>query len=320
MINSARLWSLAVVLLSLWIFSAPTAWAQDEEGWGAEEEEDKAAGDKEKKDKKDKKDKPKNEPAKDEMWDAPETDTGEAASGEPELVIPSGYPVAEVDRPLALPPMTLEPEISIRFDFLDDIDNRFGLRTGARFGIIDNLEAGMFFPLGFAPKFRAGDLELYGLYDLTSLIGADGFNLAGRLVMMAPLSNGYTDHPGGDFAMRAEALAKFKFTDMLAATALAGFGFVIGDLGPVNMNYFIVKMEGGLIFQAIEPLALHLRFGLTAYMGDVDEVLLPLLMRVQYTLIHDLDLFLDTGLMDLTDVADPWIVGVIFGASYRIGF
>ncbi len=322
MTNSTRLWSLAVVLLSLWIFSAPAVWAQDEEGWGAEE--DKAAEDKEKKDR------PKTEPAKedkakgekkDEMWDAPKTETGEASSDEsgPEVVIPSGYPMAEVDRPLALPPMTLEPEISIRFDFLDDIGgvelpNQFSMRTGAGFGIIDNLEAGMHFPLSFAPDVRAGDLEFYGLYDLTSLIGG-GFSLAACLRMVAPLSGRYT-YLGGSFGMLAEALAKLKFTDMLAATAKVGMGFVAGR----NAGALLVQMEGGLLFQAIDPLALHLRMGMTLYARDGSAVLLPLFMRVQYTLIHDLDIFVDSGFVDLTEVANPYVVFVIFGANYRIGF
>ena len=79
-------------------------------------------------------------------WSVPEAaETAEedekAEEAEPEIVAPTGYPTAEIDRPLALPKMTLEPYVKVHIDIIEP-DNWFGLRMGTGFGILDNIEAG----------------------------------------------------------------------------------------------------------------------------------------------------------------------------------
>ncbi|MBN2497829.1 MAG: hypothetical protein JXR96_24755 [Deltaproteobacteria bacterium] len=247
--------------------------------------------------------------------DSPADSKSEAASTV-EVVVPSGYPVSEVARPLALPRFVLEPELSFRLDFMEHADNRFSVCSGARFGAWDNLEAGLLFPLYFAPKFRAGDMEIYGLYDLSAHVNY--MKLAARLRTIIPLSDELS-HWYTDFAMLAETFAKIEFHRVFALTGAFGMGFSAGDRTvdnrTVDRDEFLIEFELGALLAPIEPLSFHFTFGV---LGFGDDAILPMKLRSQYTLIHDLDIFFDVIFVDLDEGAD-WVM-MIAGAAYRIGF
>ena len=258
-------------------------------------------------------------------WSVPETgektEEGEKTEGEettPEIVAPTGYPTAEIDRPLALPPMTLEPFLKMHFDIVDP-DNWIGLRMGTGFGIVDNIEAGIEFPLSFSPEFRAGDLQLYGLYDLGKML-SDALFVAGRLTAIIPMSDLHLNEWfGSAFAILVDAPVKFKFHDMFAAIGGLGLGYRVGrDMGAYEApNFFLLFVDVGVLVQPIEELAVSLLFGVHTFIGDDSDAAYPMKFRGQYSLMGDLDLFLELGFMNLEHAGD-W-VQLLFGATYRLG-
>jgi hypothetical protein len=256
-------------------------------------------------------------------WSVPEAaekaeEEEKAAEEEPEIVSPTGYPTAEIDRPLALPPMTLEPFVKMHFDIIEP-DNWIGLRMGTGFGILDNIEAGIEFPLSFSPEFKAGDLQLYGLYDLGKMMG-DALFVAGRLTAIIPLADLHLNQWfGSAFVILADAPVKFRFHDMFAAVGGVGLGYSIGrDMGAFEVpNFFLLFFDAGVLVQPMEELAVTLLFGVHAYIGDDSDSVIPMKFRGQYSMMGDVDLFLELGFMNLEDGAD-W-VQLLFGAAYRLG-
>jgi hypothetical protein len=250
-------------------------------------------------------------------WTSPDLPKQEppAAAAVAEVAYPNPYPTAEIDRPFALAPLVLEPRLDILFDFFsgNNQDNFFSTRVGAGFGIIDHLEAGTSFSLSFAPAVKAGDLEFYALYDLSSLLG-DFMKLAGRMRMSIPLSDGYSYWYGADFIMLFDAPAKYKIIDMLAAIADVGMGFGLypGD------DVFLLFFDAGVMFQPLEPLAIWWTIGVQVFAGR-DATLVPMHLVGQFTLIGDLDLYLDLAFPDLNNAGADWFQMVV-GGAFRFGF
>ncbi|HUU04202.1 MAG TPA: hypothetical protein VM425_22385 [Myxococcota bacterium] len=250
-------------------------------------------------------------------WETPKaTEEAEPQPEEttPEVVVPRGYPVSEIDRPLALPRMTLEPRLNFDIDFFNKGDNWFSTVLGTGFGVIDNLEAGIDLTLSFAPHVYAG-MRLYGLYEFDRFL--DGKLLAaGRLQLYIPFSKKFFAYWGGSaVTMLADAPVKFKLSDIFAVIGDLGLGFLIGhDPSP---NYFLLKVDAGLLVQPIEPLAISLEFGVLAYLGEDSDAAVPMTIKGQYTMVGDLDVFVDFTFADLTHGADR--VQLMFGAAYRLG-
>jgi hypothetical protein len=231
----------------------------------------------------------------------------------PEVVLPGGYPVSEIDRPLALPRMTLEPRLNFDIDFFHGGDNWFSTMLGAGFGMIDNLEAGIDLALSFSPHVYAG-MRLYGLYEFGKFL--DGkLRAAGQLQLFIPFSKKFFAYWGGSaVTMLAGAPVKFKLSDMFALIGDLGMGFLIGhDPAP---NYFLLQVDAGVLVQPIEPLAISLEFGVLAYLGSNSDAAVPMTFKGQYTLVGDLDLFVEFAFKDLSNGAD-W-VQLMFGAAYRV--
>lgn len=262
--------------------------------------------------------------AQEDPWNPPATggeekpassETAPAAESAPPAVVqPLSYPTAEIDRPLSLPKMMLEPRLNMEIDFFTEGEgeNFFSLVPGIGMGVMDRLEAGLNFALALSPDVKAG-MDFYGQYELPRMLDNKLF-LAGRLRMMIPFSDHYITYwPGAAFALLLDAPAKFKLSDMLALVGGAGLGFSIGrDSGP---NFFLLNLEGGALVQPTEALALAVKLGLLAYLGDHSDSLLPLYLDAQYTVIGDLDIWVRFGFLDLTEGAD-WIQ-LLFGAGYR---
>lgn len=228
------------------------------------------------------------------------------------------YPIAEIDRPLTLPEMILEPRGEMDIDILGDTlgdQNWVSLRAGAGLGIIDNVEAGMSVPLSMAPKGKLGDLQMYGMYELETLLEGK-LHSAGRLTMTIPLSKTHPHWAGMGFMMLADAPIKFRLHEKFAAIGGLGMGFMTTrNDGP---SYFLLNADFGALVQPTEQLAVSLQMGIHGYIGDNGDVLVPLSLRGQYTLMGNLDFFMDLGFIDLNNASGDW-VQVLFGASFRMG-
>lgn len=232
-----------------------------------------------------------------------------AEEGTPEIVAPTGYPTAEIDRPLALPKMTLEPlgEFDLtRMSIGNSDTNMISLHFGAGFGIIDNLEAGLLFPLILSPDMDVGDMPLYGLYELGPFMDGQ-LRAAGRLTLHIPINS-------ETFYFLADAPVKFKFHDMFAAIGGVGLGMSF----PENNTTFWLNFDIGALVQPMEALAFEIRFGVHAGLAEHSGTLLPLYFKGQYTLMGDLDVYAEFGFWDLNNFGADWIQFTI-GAAYRIG-
>lgn len=227
---------------------------------------------------------------------------------QPEIVSPTGYPTAEIDRPLALPRMTLEPlgEFNLtRMSFGQSDTNVIALHFGAGFGIIDNLEAGLLFPLVLSPDMDVGDMPVYGLYELGPFMDGQ-LRAAGRLTLHLPLQ--------GDFYFLADVPVKFKFHDMFAAIGGVGLGMSF----PKDNTTFWLHFDVGVLVQPMEALAFEIRFGVHAGLAEHSGTLLPLFFKGQYTLMGDLDVYAEFGFWDLNNAGADWIQFTA-GAAYRLG-
>jgi hypothetical protein len=243
-------------------------------------------------------------------WSVPEAaekaeEEEAAAAEEPEIVAPTGYPTAEIDRPLALPKMTLEPLGMFDLSRFADT-NVISLKLGAGFGIIDNLEAGLLFPLVLSPDMDVGIMPIYGLYELGPFMDGQ-LRTAGRLTLYLPLP----EH--SDFGLLLDAPVKFKFHDMFAAIGGVGLGMTFAD-----DTIFLLNFDLGALVQAMEALAFELRFGIHLAIADDTATLIPLYFRGQYTLMGDLDVFAEFGFGDLKEAGADWIQFTV-GAAYRLG-
>lgn len=259
-------------------------------------------------------------PAAIENETAPQTSTEPA----PVPIVPQvtriGYPLSEVDRPLALPRLMLRPEADFGFVFfrVKDTSTFFGIDLAASMGVMDHLEVGFGlentpmselhinrFPLSYTPNAHVGDLPLYGLYEWGNFL--DGkIRTAGRLTVNIPLDS--------HFWMVVDAPTKFKLHNMVALYGDLGMGFQAGD----NVSAFIFNIDFGPIVQVIEPLALRLNFGFHIFARSGDTyTFIPIMLRAQYTILGNLDLFADTGFPDVH--RGDWYQ-LIFGACYRFQF
>jgi hypothetical protein len=247
-------------------------------------------------------------------WSVPEAaekaeEEEAAAEEEPEIVAPTGYPTAEIDRPLALPKMTLEPlgEFNLtRMSIGNDDTNVIALHIGTGFGIIDNLEAGLLFPLVLSPDMDVGDMPLYGLYELGPFMDGQ-LRAAGRLTLHIPIQSEV-------FYFLADAPVKFKFHDMFAAIGGVGLGMSFIE----NNTTFWLNLDIGALVQPMEALAFEIRFGVHAGLAEHGGTLIPLYFKGQYTLMGDLDVYAQFGFWDLNNFGADWIQFTI-GAAYRLG-
>ena len=236
----------------------------------------------------------------------------EKAQPAPEIVYPTSYPVREVDRPLALPEMVLEPRLQMLVDFLPG-DNFFSMQVGAGMGIANGVEAGLALALSMAPSVYAG-VNAWGLYEFPSLFSG-ALKWAARARILSAFTKNYLPFYGStSLTVVADAPAKWKAMDLLAVTSALGLGASINADRP---DFFVVYWDVGALIQPIDPLVLSWKLELWGMVGDNSDVILPMKIGAQYTLVGDLDVFVQFGFMDLTEGAD-WLQ-LLFGACYRIG-
>jgi hypothetical protein len=300
-------WVLVAMLIGSW---SPLVQAQDEETSETETTEEGSGSSEEEAD----------------PWAAPKTEEktegegvegtteGEEEETTPSVVSPSAYPTAEIDRPLALPKMTLEPIGTFGFNRIFET-NVISLSFGASFGITDNIEAGLGgnsvfsmlgsgFPIILSPDFDVGDMGLYGLYELSPMMDGN-LRLAGRLTLNLPLQ--------GDFNFVLDVPLKFKLHDMFAAVGGVGLGLAL----PEDNTTFLLLLNFGALVQPTEALALSLNFGVNVGIASETMTMIPLGLRAQYTLMGAMDAFLQFGFVDLKDAGADWIY-FLLGVCYRL--
>jgi hypothetical protein len=119
----------------------------------------------------------------------------------------------------------------------------------------------------------------------------------------------------GHFWMLADAPTKFKLHKMVALVGGIGMGFMAGE----NVSAFLFNIDMGAVVAPIEPLAIRLTLGFHIFARSDSGTLIPLMLRGQYTLLGNLDLFADMGFPDLRYAGGDWFQ-LVFGACYRFQF
>jgi hypothetical protein len=242
------------------------------------------------------------------------------------------YPISQVDRPLALPRLMIRPELDLGVNFFNKggtvaLENVVGIDLGVAFGVIDNLEIGIGifdtpmyeeniqrFPISISPAVHAGRIPVYGLYEFGPFF-ENRLRVAARLTLNGHFDADKYDGQFGKFWMLADALAKYKIHTVVAAVAGMGMGFQTGN----SVDAFLFNFDMGALVQPLEPLAFRLTVGFHVKARDFGTTFIPLMLRVQYTLLGDLDLFVDTGFPDLNEAHANWF-SLIGGAAYRVQF
>jgi hypothetical protein len=243
------------------------------------------------------------------------------------------YPISEIDRPLAMPRLMIRPEADLGLNFFNNLkgnnktlDNLVGIDLAVSFSPADHFEIGLGifdtpmyeeniqrFPISLSPSVHAGRMPIYGLYEFGPFF-EDRLRVAARVTFNAHFDNDDYDGRFGNFGMLVDGLAKFKIHDVFAVVAGTGMGFQVGN----NFGAFLYNFDMGVLVQPIEPLGFRLTTGFhVKAREDTGGTLIPLLLRIQYTLIGDLDLFVDTGFPDLNDAKANWY-SLIIGAAYRV--
>ncbi len=230
----------------------------------------------------------------------------------------TGYPINEVARPMTLPDFTSEVRLDLRL-FPSPLDAEFGLR--ARYGITRQAQVGVRYAIG-------------GFYDDGKPAGSDKatFNtgkavaLEFQLLVTPWLAPRLTIPMYVDpFAIAATlgAQMKFRIGDKLA---LVGFEDVVGfkltdkfvpDLENERANELAadtletngitsdgyIRLDGGVIYQVEDNLAVGGRFGITFNNFDDADAATGLRLNVQFTPRKQLDLIghLGMGALDDTD-------------------
>ena len=243
-------------------------------------------------------------------------------------IVTSTYPISEIDRPLALPRLMIRPEADLGINFFNrgdlNYDNVVGIDLAVSFGVIDHLEIGIGifdtpmyeeniqrFPFSISPGIHAGRIPIYGLYEFGPFLD-NNLRVAARLTCNIHFDNDIYDGPFGKFWMLADGLAKYKIHDVFAAVAGIGMGFQTGN----GVGAFLFNFDMGALVQPLEPLSIRLTVGFHVKAMDNSATLIPLMLRIQYTLIGDLDIFVDMGFPDLKEFHANW-VSLIAGAAFR---
>jgi hypothetical protein len=272
MVRTGHLATLSLcALVSLGLWSAPHAFAQPAGGGagggsGSEVELDEdpapAAGD---------------ETGGEENPDAPTigdqpTETGPAAP----VAKKTGYPIAEVERPITLPDFTSEVRLDIRA-FPDPFDTEFGLR--ARYGITRQAQAGVRYSIGGI--YNDGKADMKTKFNTGKAVALEFQFLVQDWIAPRVTIPMYVD----PFAigMTLGGQMKFKILDKLA---LVGFEDVVGfkltdkfvpDIESERFNEFqadnlvdnqinsdgYLRFDGGAVYQAKPNLAVGGRLGVT---------------------------------------------------------
>ncbi len=226
-----------------------------------------------------------------------------------QLVSPAGYPISEIDRPLVLPSLVLEPRVGLQTDFVPG-DNWVGVPMGLGLGLMDIMELGLEIPWAFSPDWKFGTMNVYGAYEMPSMLD-NRLRLAGKLDLFVPLSDSYRGtHFMSDFSLMLSGQAKLKVHDMIAPVGALGLGF------GVNEGYFLLNLDLGLMVQPIEPLSISFLVGVHNFLGDNSRTWAPLSLRAQYVLMGEMDLYVDFGFADLSDAGADW-VQLLVGVNFR---
>ncbi len=236
------------------------------------------------------------------------------------------YPGPEIQRPLVLPPMMLEARGGFIFQRLSfdlgplggtSSTNSIGLFAGGGFGIMEGLEAGIgggFYSNGpglglllvLSPEVDIGDLPLYGMYDLTAMLGVEGLQIAARVSFNLPLQS--------DFAVLADAPVRFHINDMFAVIGDVGIGGQIGDA-----DGLLIMANAGPQAQVTDMVAVSATLGMLMRAGSGSSVMVPLAVHGDFNILESLDAYVDFSFIDLNNFGADWIL-IQGGVAYRLDF
>jgi hypothetical protein len=233
------------------------------------------------------------------------TDADEATP-EPQVVTPQNYPLAEIDRPFALPLNMFEMRGQMNLRFNRFASNLSGLEAGGGYGVVRNVEAGANLSMGLSPDVKMMLFRAYGLYDLSSVINSPQLFAAGRLSLDVALSQ-MTTH---DFSVLLDAPVLYKINNQFALTGGVGLGLGLSE------SSVLIRFDYGVMYQVQSRFVLELASGVYSNPGlhDTD---IPLFAQAQYTMLGDLDLFVKMGFPDLKD-AKTDVFAVFLGACFRM--
>lgn len=229
----------------------------------------------------------------------------------------TGYPTAEVERPITLPDFTSEVRLDLRM-FPDPIDAEFGLR--ARYGITRQAQVGVAYNIGgYYEDGKPSMLDDKAGFNTGKAVALDFQFLVQDWVAPRVTIPMYVD----PFAigMTLGGQMKFKILDKLA---LVGFEDVIGfkltdkfvpNLENERVNEIAadnvadneinpkgyLRFDGGVVYQAKPNLAVGGRFGVTFQNFGDDDNPTALRFTVQFTPKNFIDVIGQLGMAALDD-------------------
>ncbi|MBZ0234047.1 MAG: hypothetical protein K8M05_17085 [Deltaproteobacteria bacterium] len=229
----------------------------------------------------------------------------------------TGYPIAEVERPITLPDFTSEVRLDLRL-FPDPLDAEFGLR--ARYGITRQAQIGVRYSIGGFyedGKPNAGDDK--ATFNTGKSVALEFQFLVQDWIAPRVTVPMYVD----PFAigMTLGGQMKFKILDKLA---LVGFEDVVGfrlnekflpDLDSERYNEGaadavaineitskgFLRFDGGVVYQAKPNLAVGGRFGVTFNDFSDNDAATSLRLQVQHTPKSMIDVIGQLGWLALDD-------------------
>jgi hypothetical protein len=206
--------------------------------------------------------------------------------------------------------------------------NIISLFAGAGFGVVDRLEVGiggmngtrvgragqvaagapgLGLPLALSPDVDIGDMPIFGMYDLSDMVGVDGLDLAARLTLNLPFDT--------NFQIIADVPLRLRVADAFAVIGTA----VVGAQLASNQNAFLIGAEAGGLFQATDRVAILATLGVIGSLGDASTALIPLAFRGEFMAADPIDVFVEFSFPELNNLGGE-VFMIIGGAAYRMGF
>jgi len=228
----------------------------------------------------------------------------------------TGYPIAEVERPITLPDFTSEVRLDLRL-FPDPVDAEFGLR--ARYGITRQAQVGVRYNIGgfYDDGKPAGDDK--ATFNTGKAVALEFQYLLQEWVAPRVTIPMYVD----PFAIGMTLGAQLKFK-ILEKLALVGFDDVVGfkltdkfvpDLESERVNEAYadaltvsgfnpdgyLRFDGGVVYQAKPNVAVGARLGVTFVDFSDNDAPTSMRLNVQFTPKKMIDVIGQLGMNALDD-------------------
>ncbi len=228
----------------------------------------------------------------------------------------TGYPIAEIERPITLPDFTSEVRLDLRL-FPDPLDVEFGLR--ARYGITRQAQVGVRYNIGgFYEDGKPNAADDKATFNTGKAVALEFQYLVTEWVAPRVTIPMYVD----PFAigMTLGAQMKFRFGKLAFVGLEDVVGFKLSDkfvpdleneraneaaadslvINEINSDGFI-RIDGGVVYQLKPNMAVSGRFGVTFNDFADDKGATALRVNVQFTPKKMIDLIGQVGFNALDD-------------------